>query len=211
MPRGSHALTARRASDDSAARSHEDPAALYARAMARTGSALTTVILAATVGCEAFHSDAKNFSRQRRAERARAVAGMRAATQQTARGTDVAGEALTRLVRGQTHLFVYGAARSGRAARYVEYSFFRSGRPLRLPQHRMCHERRGPRRRRLAGRRGAPLRAERRMRAFLAELGPEVTAAYVRAAALGGRAAAAHLSRLRVKPASRTTERHHRR
>jgi hypothetical protein len=78
-----------------------------------------------TVGCEAFRSDAENFSRQRRAERARAVAGMRAATQQTARGADVAGDALARTVSGRTHVFEYGTSPGGRAERYVEYSYFR--------------------------------------------------------------------------------------
>ena len=77
-------------------------------------------------GCEAFHSDAENFARQRRAERARAVAGMRAATAQTARGSDVAGDALVRLVSGRSHVFVYGVSPSGRAARYAESSHFRS-------------------------------------------------------------------------------------
>jgi hypothetical protein len=83
------------------------------------------LLIALTIGCEAFRSDAENFSRQRRAERTRAVAGMRAATQQTTRGADVAGEALTRLVSGRTHVFVYGTSPGGRAGRYVEYSYFR--------------------------------------------------------------------------------------
>jgi hypothetical protein len=78
-----------------------------------------------TLGCEAFRSDAENFSRQRRAEHARAVAGMRMATSQTARGADVAGDALTRLVSGRTHVFEYGTSPGGRAGRYVEYSYFR--------------------------------------------------------------------------------------
>lgn len=83
------------------------------------------LLIAATLGCEAFRSDAENFSRQRSAERARAVAGMQAATRQTPRGTDVTGEALTRLVGGRTHVFEYGVAPGGRAGRYVEYSYFR--------------------------------------------------------------------------------------
>lgn len=93
--------------------------------MARVGFLLTTLLLAGALGCEAFRSDAENFSRQRRAERDRAVAGMRAATQQTARGTDVTSDALTRLVSGRTHVFTYGTAPGGRAGRYVEYSYFR--------------------------------------------------------------------------------------
>lgn len=86
---------------------------------------LAVVAVAATVGCEAFRSDAENFSRQRQAERARAAAGMRAATEQTARGADVAGDALTRLVSGRTHVFEYGSAPGGRKTRYVEYTYFR--------------------------------------------------------------------------------------
>ena len=86
---------------------------------------LPVLVMAATLGCEAFRSDAENFSRQRDAERARAVAGMRAATRQTARGAGVAGDALTRTVSGRTHIFVYGMAPGGRAGRYVEYSYFR--------------------------------------------------------------------------------------
>lgn len=83
------------------------------------------LLVAPTLGCEAFRSDAENFSRQRRAEHSRAVAGMRSATQQTTRGTDVAGDALTRMVSGRTHVFEYGSAPGGRAERYVEYSYFR--------------------------------------------------------------------------------------
>lgn len=83
------------------------------------------LLLVATLGCEAFRSDAENVSRQQRTERARAVVGMRAATQQTARGADVAGDALGRLVSGRTHVFEYGTAPGGRAERYVEYTYFR--------------------------------------------------------------------------------------
>lgn len=86
---------------------------------------LTICLVVGTLGCEAFRSDAENFSRQRRTERARAARSMRAATEQTARGADVAGEALTRLVSGRTHVFEYGMGPSGRAGRYVEYSYFR--------------------------------------------------------------------------------------
>ena len=83
------------------------------------------VLLAATIGCEALHSDAENYGRQQRAERARRLVGMKAATQQTARGADVAGDALTRLVSGRTHVFVYQTSPGGRAERYVEYAYFR--------------------------------------------------------------------------------------
>ncbi len=77
--------------------------------MARRVLLAVLLLIAPTFGCEAFRSDAENFSRQRRAERARAVAGMRAATRQTTRGTDVAGEALARTVSGRTHVFENGA------------------------------------------------------------------------------------------------------
>jgi hypothetical protein len=83
------------------------------------------VLLALTFGCEAFRSDAENYARQERAERARRLVGMKAATHQTARGADVAADALTRLVSGRTHVFTYGMSPGGRAERYVEYSYFR--------------------------------------------------------------------------------------
>jgi hypothetical protein len=82
-------------------------------------------LLALTIGCEALHSDAENYGREQRAERARRLVGMKAATRQTARGADVAGDALTRLVSGRTHVFVYGVSPGGHAERYVEYSYFR--------------------------------------------------------------------------------------
>jgi hypothetical protein len=93
--------------------------------MPRRTLAAMLFLLVPVLGCEAFRSDAENFSRQRRAERARAVVEMRAATQQTTRGADVAGDALGRLVSGRTHVFEYGTAPGGRAERYVEYSYFR--------------------------------------------------------------------------------------
>ena len=85
---------------------------------------MALLLVTSTLGCEAFRSDAENFSRQRSAERARAVVGMQAATRQTKRGTDVTGEALTRLLSGRTHVFEYGTAPGGRPGRYVEYSYF---------------------------------------------------------------------------------------
>lgn len=87
---------------------------------------MVLVLLVTTLGCEAFRSDAENFGRQRQKERARAAASMRIATQQTKRGTDVAGDALTRLLSGRTHVFEYGTKPGGRAGRYVEYSYFRA-------------------------------------------------------------------------------------
>lgn len=110
--------------------------------MPRRGLLWVFLLIAGTIGCEAFRSDAENLSRQRRAERARAVAGMRAATQQTRRGADVAGEALTRSVSGRTHVFVYGTRPGGRAERYVEYSYFRpdgrDGDHWRVDEERLC-------------------------------------------------------------------------
>src|SRR5262249_17966505 len=78
----------------------EPRAVLSTRTMARAGLALMVLVMSGTLGCEAFRSDSENFSRQREAERARAVSGMRAATQQTKRGADVSGEALGRLLSG---------------------------------------------------------------------------------------------------------------
>ena len=93
--------------------------------MPRGRRLLATCLVIGALGCEAFRSDAENFSRQRRAERARAATSMRAATEQTARGSDVAGDALTSLVSGRTHVFEYGMGPGGRPGRYVEYSYFR--------------------------------------------------------------------------------------
>ena len=93
--------------------------------MSRRRLVAIVLLLAPTLGCEAFRSDAENFSRQRRAERARTADGMRAATRQTTRGADVAGEALGHPVSGRTLVFEYGTAPGGRAERYVEYSYFR--------------------------------------------------------------------------------------
>src|SRR5262245_8408064 len=87
--------------------------------------ALAFLLLAASVGCEALRSDAENYARQERAERARRLAGMKAATEQTARGERMAGDTLVRLVSGRTHVFVYEMAPGGRPGRYVEYSYFR--------------------------------------------------------------------------------------
>jgi hypothetical protein len=92
---------------------------------ARGGFLLVLAVIGGMLGCEAFRSDAENFSRQRSAERARGVAGMRAATQQTKRGADLAGAALAHAVSGRTHVFEYGMAPGGRTGRYVEYSYFR--------------------------------------------------------------------------------------
>lgn len=83
-------------------------------------------LLAAVFGCEAFRSDAENYARQDRADRARRLVGMKAATQQTARGRDTSGDDLTRLVSGRTHVFVYHMAPGGRPGRYVEYAYFRA-------------------------------------------------------------------------------------
>ena len=88
-------------------------------------SSLALLALVAVTGCEAFRSDAENYAREQRAERARRLAGMKAATHEIPRGTDAAGDALTRLVSGRTHVFVYSTSPTGRAERYVEWSYFR--------------------------------------------------------------------------------------
>lgn len=82
-------------------------------------------LLIAAAGCEAFRSDSENAVRAARAERARRVAGMQAATRETARGADVAGDALTRAVSGRTHVFTYQVTPDGRRERYVESTYFR--------------------------------------------------------------------------------------
>lgn len=78
-------------------------------------------------GCEAFRSDAENYARRDRAERAERLEGMRAATSQAPAGERVSGDALVALVSGRTHVFVYSTAPGGRAVRYVEQSYFADG------------------------------------------------------------------------------------
>jgi hypothetical protein len=89
------------------------------------GVLFLALVVAGVLGCEALRSDAENYAREQRAERARRLAGMQAATEQTAHGTNVAGDALVELVSGRTHVFVYSTSPGGRAERYVEWSYFR--------------------------------------------------------------------------------------
>jgi hypothetical protein len=86
---------------------------------------LAVLALVAVAGCEVLSSDAENYAREQRAERARRLAGMKAATHEIPRGADVAGDALARLVSGRTHVFTYGTSPGGRAERYVEWTYFR--------------------------------------------------------------------------------------
>jgi hypothetical protein len=88
------------------------------------GALLALVLLA---GCEAFRSDSENFIRQQRAERARRLAGMKAATAQTPAGERVSAGAVAKLVEGRTHVFVYQTAPGGLPGPYREYSFFAPG------------------------------------------------------------------------------------
>jgi drug/metabolite transporter superfamily protein YnfA len=81
----------------------------------------------ALIGCEAFYSDNENFQRQSRAEHARRVAGMRAASAQTPVGTRLEGEGLRALLSGRTHVAVFGVSPSGRRERYVEYRYYAPG------------------------------------------------------------------------------------
>src|SRR5258708_31661638 len=76
-------------------------------------------------GCEAFHSDSENFSRQRTAELRERVAGMRVATQQTPKGASLSGPALVALLSGKTHVSVFETFPDGRRGRYVEYRYYR--------------------------------------------------------------------------------------
>jgi hypothetical protein len=69
-----------------------------------------------------LHSDSENFVSQQRAEHARRVAGMRAATSQATVGQPASGEALVRRVSGKTHVFIYGVTPLGKPGRYVEES-----------------------------------------------------------------------------------------
>ena len=85
------------------------------------GLALLVVASVAT-GC--WESDSASFSRAWEADRRARIAGMRAATAQTAHGTDVAGDDLQRLVAGKTHESVYERTPSGERGRYVERSYF---------------------------------------------------------------------------------------
>ena len=93
-----------------------------ARIALRGGVLLALLLIA---GCDPFYSDSENFRRHREAERAERIAGMRAATQQTARGAAVEGEALRALLSDRTHVSEYEYSPSGRRERYVEYDYFR--------------------------------------------------------------------------------------
>ena len=84
--------------------------------------ALAACALLVASGC--WESDNASFQRAWRAERQKRVAGMRAATAQQARGTDVTGDELRTLVSGKTHESVFERTPSGEKRRYVERSYF---------------------------------------------------------------------------------------
>ena len=69
-------------------------------------------------------SDAEMANREWRKDNERRVAGMRAATQVTAEGKRVEGEALRAALAGHTHVFEYPTSPDGRHQRYVEYAYF---------------------------------------------------------------------------------------
>jgi hypothetical protein len=73
-------------------------------------------------GC--WESDNETFQRAWEKERRERIAGMKAATAQQGRGTDVVGEDLRRLVSGKTHESVFARTPSGQKQRYVERSYF---------------------------------------------------------------------------------------
>lgn len=77
--------------------------------------------------CEAFRSDSENAQRQARAERVERLAGMRAATEQTAAGQRLEGQALEKLLSGRTHVSEFQQNASGRRTRYVEYRYYAPG------------------------------------------------------------------------------------
>lgn len=80
------------------------------------------VLLHVASGC--WESDTASFRRASEADRRERIAGMRAATATQARGTDVVGDDLLRLVSGHTHESVFERTPSGEHRRYVERSYF---------------------------------------------------------------------------------------
>lgn len=80
------------------------------------------VVVHGAAGC--WESDNASFQRAWEADRRARIAGMRAATAQQARGDDVVGEELRRLVAGRTHESVFERTPSGERRRYVERSYF---------------------------------------------------------------------------------------
>jgi len=84
--------------------------------------ALFGLVLLVASGC--WESDSESFRRAWEADRRERIAGMRAATAQSERGTDVSGEDLRRLVADKTHESVYERTPSGEQQRYVERSYF---------------------------------------------------------------------------------------
>jgi hypothetical protein len=85
-----------------------------------SATVLALVLLAS--GC--WQSDNASFQRAWRADRQKRIAGMRAATAQSERGTDVAGDDLQRLLAGKTHDSVFERTPLGERGRYVERSYF---------------------------------------------------------------------------------------
>jgi len=81
-------------------------------------------LICGLVACDAVYSDNANFQRQRRAERARRVAGMRAATAQTPTGGRLEGEALRTFLTGHTHVSVFERSPTGQRVRYVERRYY---------------------------------------------------------------------------------------
>jgi len=87
---------------------------------------LAAWLLAASTlaACDFTFSDNENFQRQHRKEMARRIAGMRAATAQTASGTRLDGDALRTLLTGRRHVSTFERTPSGRRARYVEQRYY---------------------------------------------------------------------------------------
>jgi hypothetical protein len=90
----------------------------------RTFARTVAILVLARIASGCWESDNASFQRAWEADRRERIAGMRAATAQTARGADVAGDDLRRLVAGKTHESVYERTPSGEHRRYVERSYF---------------------------------------------------------------------------------------
>lgn len=85
------------------------------------------LVLCALAGCDLVYSDNASFQRRVRAERQRRLAGMRAATAETAVGRRLEGEALVAFLTDRTHVSVFDRTPTGQRTRYVEYRYYGRG------------------------------------------------------------------------------------
>ena len=91
------------------------------------GSVSAVLVVCALAACDWVYSDNENFQRRVRAERERRLVGMRAATEQTAVGRRLEGEALVAFLTDHTHVSVFDRTPSGQRKRYVEYRYYGPG------------------------------------------------------------------------------------